>query len=373
MPMQASPAIRLALIGPDDSIRCGIADYVFDLRSALAARCDLRFFDYESSLKTQALSECQALLVHYERSRVPGPGYLRKLSLRHPGKLFVVPHEVYGKDPLAFPYEGLRSRHSLGLFLKKALYRWRHRAYAREKELEGQGYHARGVIPLSDPAAAVLRRSGAGNVLKPVPHAAWENPGHSVTGKLSLAGKLPRREELLPAQPDFVAGIFGFLNRGVDYSLAFTMLERFPKMGLLLLGGDRGGGNLRTWLEEEILRRGLQGRVGISGYIETEDTPYYWSLCDLFLCPFRFKSSSGSMLRLVHTGKPIVAGDLAIVHYLQGLGAPFLLYRSQDELASLLRRAGARTLPAFPNTYPFNFATVAGEYLRVISEALKIE
>ncbi len=364
MPKLDSPAIRLALIGPDDTLRCGIADYVCDLRAALAERCDLRFFDYAESLRPRALDDREALLVHYERSRVPGRAYMQKLARIYPGKVFVVPHEVYGKDPLAFPYEALRSSNPLVLSFKRAVYRWRHRAYAHEKELEGRGFHARGVIPLSTPAAEVLKRSGATNVLNPVPHAAWSKPAGAISPKL------PKREDLLPGRPAFVAGIFGFLNPGIDYALAFDMLRDFPTMGLLLVGGDRRSEGLRARLEEEILRRGLHARVAITGYVEAGDIPHYWALCDLFLCPFRFKSSTGSMLRLIHTGKPIIAGDLAIVHYLQSLGAPFLLYRGREELAGLLRRAQSRTLPAFPNTYPYDFDRVAREYLRVISGSL---
>ncbi|HKP98269.1 MAG TPA: hypothetical protein VJ385_21235, partial [Fibrobacteria bacterium] len=89
-------------------------------------------------------------------------------------------------------------------------------------------------------------------------------------------------------------------------------------------------------------------------------------LCDVFLCPMRFKSNSGSLLHLVHLGKPILASDIPLTRYLKDEGAPLELYADAEGLRKGLEAAVSGAAPARPNRYPWDFGAVADAYLRVL-------
>ncbi len=357
------PRPRIGLIGPDATQPCGISDYVGRLAAALAAECDLAFVPFREALASPRLDPCQAILVHYERSLVPDPGFLARLGARFPGRMFVVPHEVYAEDPFAFPYAGLRAAFPPWLWLKRARYRWRHREFAREVRLQAEGYSARGAIPLSGPNADILGPLAPGKVLEPVPHAFYEPPEDAIPE----AGPAPRGEDFFPRGPRAILGIFGFLNPASDYAPVFDLLSALdPGTALLILGGDRSGGDLRARLEREAAERGLSGRVRITGWLPPERVGAHLRLCDLFIAPMRFKSNSGSLLHLFHLARPILVPDLPLTRWLKAEGAPVDLYRDAMDLRRLALGylEGKAQPPA--NGYRWDFPTVARAYLRAM-------
>ena len=373
---------KIGFVGPDQTQPCGVADYTSRLGEALAAKCDLVFVPFREALASPALGECRAILVQYERSLVSGPGFLPALSARHPGKVFVVPHEVYAEDPYAFPYADLRSAFPPFLWAKRLRYRWRHRAYAREKRLQARGYGAHRVIPLSGPGADILRGlSGAdpARILDPVPHAFFDPPA-------SLGAAKIKRTDFFPHEIRSIIGIFGFLNPGLDYASALDLLADLDAAtGLLILGGPRPGarrvadagdgasgsakghGSVDVWLAGEVAGRGLGGRVRVTGYVPEATLADHLRLCDIFLAPLRFKSNSGSLLHLIHAGKPILAADLPLTRWLREQGAPLELYAGARELVPLAKAALARGSQLFAGRYPWSFPAVADAYLRVLS------
>jgi hypothetical protein len=375
-------AFRIGLVGPDQTQPCGVADYTSRLGEALSAKCDLVFVPFREALASRALAECRAILVQYERSLVSGPGFVPALSARHPGKVFVVPHEVYAEDPFAFPYADLRSAFPPFLWAKRLRYRWRHRAYAREKRLQARGYGAHRVIPLSGPGADILRGlSGAdpARILDPVPHAFFDPPA-------SLGEAKARRTDFFPEGIRSVIGIFGFLNPGLDYGSALDLLADLDAAtGLLVLGGPRPGarrvagtgdgasgsanghGSVDAWLAGEVAGRGLGGRVRVTGYVPEASLADHLRVCDIFLAPMRFKSNSGSLLHLIHAGKPILAADLPLTRWLRDQGVPLELYAGARELVPLAKAALAHGHQAFAGRYPWSFPAVADAYLRVLS------
>jgi glycosyltransferase involved in cell wall biosynthesis len=309
-------------------------------------------------LEDARLGACEAILVQYERSLVPGGDFLARLSARHPGKVYVVPHEVYGEDPFAFPYGDLHSAFPPWLWLKRLRYRWRHPEYAREKRLQAAGYAARGVIPLSAPGAAILRPLAGAKVLDPVPHAFFAPPENPAAR--------PRREDFFSPAPRAVLGIFGFLNPGLDYAMVLDALARLDAgTVLLILGGARDGGSVGDWLRREAGSRGMSGRVKATGYLPEADLAAHLRLCDVFICPMKFKSNSGSLLHLLHLGKPILAADLPLTRWLREEGAPLELFSGPEELGAKIKAAldGAY---ARPNRYRWDFAAVAEAYLSLI-------
>lgn len=352
------PRPRIGLVGPDRAQPCGIADYVERLAETLRAECDLAFVPIRAAADSTALADCAAILVHYERSLAPDPDFLPRLGARHPGRVYVVPHEVHSEDPFAFPYASLRAAFPPLLWLKRARYRWRHRAFAREQRLLASGYGVHRVIPLSGPNAEILIARAPGKVLDIVPLARYAPPEPASP---------PGRTDWFPWGPRSVLGVFGFLNPATDYASVFDLLAGLdPDAALLILGGQRGGGDLRSRLESEAAARGLSPRIRITGWLPPEQVGGHLRLCDLFLAPMRFKSNSASLLQLLHLGRPILAADLPLTRWLRSQGAPLDLYQGQDELSALASAyLSGRAAPP-PNRYPWDFPKAARAYLRAM-------
>jgi glycosyltransferase involved in cell wall biosynthesis len=379
------PIPRIGLIGPDRTQPCGIADYTGRLADALALKSDLAFAPFRSALSDSRL-DGRPILVQYERSLLSPPSlpgadrFLSALARRHPGRVFVVPHEVYDRDPFAFPYADLRSAFLPLLWMKRLRYRWSHRAYAAEKRLQARAYHAHRVIPLSAPGAEILLPLAGSKVLEPIPLAFFTPPipAGASTRRESDPSDPPRREAFFPSPPRAVIGIFGFLNPGSDYASALDMLAGLDAGAcLLLLGGPRreageapGSSGLsapRTRLAQAIAARGLQGRVHVTGFLPEASLDGHLRLCDAFLCPMRFKSNSSSLLNLIHLGKPILASDLPLTRYLKAQGAPLELYADAEGLRRAMAAALSGAAPAPPNRYPWDFGAVAEAYLRAVA------
>lgn len=364
---------RIGLVGPDLTQPCGIADYTARLAKALAGKCETVFVPFRNALADAELAGCRGILVQYERSLVPGGDFLRRLSLLHPGRVHVVPHEVYGDDPFAFPYHRLDSAFLPLLWAKRLRYLWRHREYAAEKRMQARAYFAHRVIPLSGPGAEILRgmapgapsqgNGEAGRVLDPVPHAFHIPPGEPGPGEIDAAG--PKR---FPVRPKAIIGIFGFLNPGLDYGSALDMLSGLDSGAcLLLIGGSRSGTAVGNSVSIEASARGLADRVRITGYVAEDGLAAHLRACDLFLCPMRFKSNTGSLLHLIHAGKPILASDLPLTRYLRDQGAPLELYAGMGDLRAKAQAALAGAYRAPANRYPWDFDAVAAAYLRILA------
>jgi glycosyltransferase involved in cell wall biosynthesis len=362
-------SFRIGLVGPDRTQPCGIADYTARLADAMGRRCDLVFVPFRDALPGRDLESCRAILVQYERSLVPDEDFLPGLSRKYPGRVFVAPHEVYAEDPFAFPYASLRSAFPPLLWMKRLRYRWEHRDYAREKSLQRRAYAAHRVIPFSGPTAAILRASvamggladGKEKILEPIPLAVHvpPEPDPSVPA--------PKLENIFPAVPKAVIGIFGFLNPGLDYALVLDLLERSdPKVCLLIVGGKRAGAAGVPDPESEAAARGLAGRVHVTGYVPETALSAYFGLCSLFLCPMRFKSNSSSLLNLFHLGKPVLASDIPLTRYLKEQGAPLELFADTEDLAGKAEAVISGNRGAQPNRYPWTFDSVAEAYIRVL-------
>jgi hypothetical protein len=353
---------RIGLIGPDQTQPCGIADYVGRLAAALTAVCDPVFVPFREAPDSPDLAACRAILVHYERSLVPDPGFMIRLGARFPGRVFAVPHEVYAEDPFAYPYASLRSAFPPALWAKRALYRWRHRDYARELRLQAYGYGAHRVIPLSGPNADLLRARAPGKVLATVP-LAFHVPPEDVP--------VPARRDYFPREPLSVLGLFGFLNPAVDYAQVFDLLAGLdPGTHLLILGGPRGEDGLRARIEGEAAARGLAERVRITGWLAPGSLGPHLRSCDLFLAPMRFKSNSSSLLNLIHLGRPILAADLPLTRWLKAEGAPIDLYGDAAGLRALASAYLAGRAQPPPNRYPWDFPAAARAYLRAMEPFL---
>ncbi len=348
-------SFRIIQAVPDPAHPCGISDYAGILAASLHKVCECRTLPYAEAFAAAGPDE--AVLLHYERSLLPQSDAFLKEARRIEERLFVVPHEVYAEDPFAYPYSALKAPHPWLLGAKRAWYRWRHGAFTRELALRKKGYGARLVFPLNGPAADVLR---------------VDVPASRLGRVIPLIVPPPGRGVAVPPRDAWVrAAVFGFLTPATDYGLIWTLLEKEPRLQVLLLGGDRQGGSLEESLLAERDRRGMKSRLVITGYLQEASLPGWFAQVDLFLAPFKFKSSTGSLMHLLHLEKPVLAQDLPLTRWLVAEGAPLLLCRdSADWLARVSGFCGGTPLDIPPLRYPWSPDRVAEAYVEAMREAL---
>jgi glycosyltransferase involved in cell wall biosynthesis len=171
-------------------------------------------------------------------------------------------------------------------------------------------------------------------------------------------------EDIFGYCPKVTACIFGFLNPANDYALVFKVLQSLPEhVSLIILGGERQGGGMRPALEGLIDKMGLGNRVRITGFVPEQDFAGKVSVCDFFICPFRFKSNSGSVLRLADWQKPIFASDIPLTRELKNQGAPLHLFKDKEGLTDLINSNLERRLESLTNKYTCDFPKAAIMYL----------
>ncbi len=363
-------SLRLALVGPDPETHCGIAEYTCALRRELEQVCDTKFFPYQAITdflqSSTDLNTFDAILVQYERSLLPTPRFLETLGARYPSKVFVVPHEVHAIDPYSFPPHQLSSAWPAILWLKRLKWRLLHRERLHEEALMAKGYGVRGVLPLSPPNAEVLRGMGAGNLLPMVPLARPQLP--------DLMERAPAKR-WFGRRPELVAGVFGFLNEANDYQL---LLDALRECGLdaaaLLVGGKRDGGSGTEGWERALEKSGGAGvwneRAVMTGYLEEPELSQALSACDIFICPFRFRSNSASVLRMAATGRLVLAADIPLTRWLASEGLPIVLFHGPVELAICLREAAEGKIELPADGYRWSFSEVARRYIDILCTEL---
>ncbi|MBF0431570.1 MAG: glycosyltransferase [Fibrobacteria bacterium] len=323
------------------------------------------FLEFKDAERDIRLQDCKAIFVHYEASLVPDKNFLKRLNLLFPKRIFVIPHEVYNENPFAFPYKKLKNLFWLDLVLRRALYKWRHRDYTQEKTLQSRGYDTYRVIPLSHTNTDILNTTGATNLLEPVPlaFAPHIQDNHN---KSSLSKEVATFNQ--GNQNKIKCGIFGFLNQLNDYETVLdAMVKLGDKISLIITGGTRTQSNNTETLIHQINSRKLEQQVILTGYLDNITFQQYMDSCDLFICPFKARSNSSSLLRLIDLGKPVIVKAIGLSEELKKEGAPIYTYQSKKELYSLLNKAINNNLPTLQNRYKYTFQRVAEMYMERIS------
>ncbi len=356
----SKPGPGVWLVGPEPGRLCGIADYVQALRPEFSPWAG-GFLSYNEALHDARVTAADALLVHYERSLVPGPRYLKSLAARS-SPLFVVPHEVYAEDPFAFPRADLRAPAGW-LWAKRLHYHWSHRAFAREVALQRRGYHARRVFPLNAYARSVLETRCPQRLGPTIPLAAVPVPP-------AAPPPLSARDYFPAARPAFILGVFGFLTATNDYGAVWDVLTAYSDAGALIVGGPRLATERAATVLDAARTRGLEARVAVTGFVPENRLGEALAVPAAFLFPARFKSSSSTLLRLSTLGKPIVAADLPLTRELQAAGVPLLLYRDRKELLQRVAEIRAGVRPPAPR-YAHTPASVAAAYAAALAAALQ--
>jgi glycosyltransferase involved in cell wall biosynthesis len=181
------------------------------------------------------------------------------------------------------------------------------------------------------------------------------------------------------------AAVFGFLSPSTDYTLLWDLLERLPQLQILLLGGDRstatnfeGGAKgesaskISESLAGEARRRGWANRLVITGFIPDDGLPGWFAQADLFLAPFKFKSSTGSLMHLLNLNRPVLTSDMPLTRWLCEEGAPLTLCQSRtDWVEKVSEWVIGLPQECLPQKYSWTPEKVAQAYVREISAVVQ--
>jgi glycosyltransferase involved in cell wall biosynthesis len=107
--------------------------------------------------------------------------------------------------------------------------------------------------------------------------------------------------------------VVGFIDPRKDPLFALEVLTRIDGATLTFLGGPLAGDEaFATHLRSEVIRRGLDERVRITGYLTEEDLDTELGRLDIGLCLYTHAATSGSLSTLLAARRPVVASGLPI-------------------------------------------------------------
>jgi glycosyltransferase involved in cell wall biosynthesis len=110
--------------------------------------------------------------------------------------------------------------------------------------------------------------------------------------------------------------LFGFIVRRKGHSVAIDAARYFDKDTVLLFAGgahpvDKSG--FPESIIEQVRTSGLEDKIRVTGYLPDDKVPVVMAATDVVISPFTSASNSGSILKSVACGKPVVASDLPLM------------------------------------------------------------
>ena len=308
--------MRVAFFSPMPPARSGIADYSAALVEPLARLLELEVFDAAPA----AFDPSRFDVALYQVGNNPHHGFVYEAALRHPG--VVVLHEANLHHLLA---DLTIRRGDWDAYLREVEYAGGPEASAytrRVRALEtGPDYEgvpmtrrliesARAIIVHSSAVLDHVRAAGYRGPVARIPHGAW----------LASADRLTWRERLGIADDAPLIGIFGFLKpyKRIPESLrAFRRLLRVEPRAKLILAGEP---HPDFPLDSAIHALGLAASVRVLGFTPIEDFTGSMAACDIVL-NLRYPTvgeTSGSLLRAMGLGKPVLVSDVGAFRDLPG-------------------------------------------------------
>jgi glycosyltransferase involved in cell wall biosynthesis/SAM-dependent methyltransferase len=297
--------MRVAFFSPLPPARSGIADYSEALIEQLRHRVDLQVF-------SAAAPAFDADIAVYQIGNNGYHHFAYEAALRHPG--VVVLHESNLHHLIA---DITIKRGDWDSYVRECEYNGgpEARAFAeRVRKLEvGPDYEglpmtrrllerSRGVIVHSKFMETEVRKAGFTGPVAVIPHGAWipEADRNAFRNRLGL-------DEFQP-----LIGVFGFLKpykRIAESLRAFRRLTRIVPMARMILVGEP---HPEFPVEAMIRSMNLSTHVRVIGFAPIEDFTGYLGACDVVL-NLRFPTvgeSSGSMLRALGLGKPVLVSEI---------------------------------------------------------------
>lgn len=297
--------MRVAFFSPLPPARSGIADYSEALIDELRHRVELQVFP-------SAVPGFDADIAVYQIGNNGYHDFAYEAALRHPG--VVVLHESNLHHLIA---DITIKRGDWDSYVRECEYHGgpEARAFAeRVRKLEvGPDYEglpmtrrllerSRGVIVHSKFMETEVRKAGFTGPVAVIPHGAWipEADRSAFRNRLGL-------DEFQP-----LVGIFGFLKpykRIAESLRAFRRLVRIVPTARMILVGEP---HPEFPVEAMIRSMNLSTHVRVIGFAPIEDFTGYLGACDVVL-NLRFPTvgeSSGSMLRALGLGKPVLVSEI---------------------------------------------------------------
>jgi len=300
--------MRVAFFSPLPPSRSGIADYSETLIEHLKPLAEVEVFSGEG----RTFDPARADVALYHLGNNPYHGFVYQAALRHPGVL--VMHESNLHHLLA---DLTIRRDNWDAYLRECEYEGGPQALAyaqRVRALEvGPDYEgvpmlrrvlesARGIIVHSRFAAQQMRAAGFRGPLARIPHGAW----------IPRVDRNAWRYRLGLDESPSLIGIFGFLKpykRIAESLRAFRRLLRVAPAAKMILVGEP---HPDFSVESLIRSLGLSAAVRVLGFAPNDEFTGYMSACDVVL-NLRYPTvgeSSGSLLRALGLGKPVLISDV---------------------------------------------------------------
>lgn len=303
-----APSRKIAWIYPLKK-HCGIAGYS---RSLILELKEQQWDIKEYSPPTNK-RELKKLLANTENSLAVHVQYdpsfwmtgracmFRQFSKKLNQSLIVTLHEVYRESPFDYPYSKIFSRIPGITSIKKWRYRRTHPNFTIEQKLYSSNYFAKAIQIHNKYQKEILLSKGVEqNKLFVIPHGVW---------KLAPV-------KLRSAPHVWKFGTFGFINPSVNYATVLKALSGLNiKWEYIIGGGTRLEehryliDNIKTLAEH----LGIKDRVKITGYLEDESIAVFFKSLDIYLAPFKFKSSSSSLNRAISFGLPVIASKIPLI------------------------------------------------------------
>jgi glycosyltransferase involved in cell wall biosynthesis/SAM-dependent methyltransferase len=300
--------MRLAFFSPLPPCRSGIADYSETLVEHLKPLVELEVF----SGGDRPFDPARFDVALYHLGNNPYHGFVYEAALRSPG--VVAMHESNLHHLIA---ELTIKRNDWDAYLRECEYEGGPEALAyarRVRALEvGPDYEglpmtrrvlesARGAIVHSRFMVDRMRAAGYRGPLARIPHGAWipQTDRNAWRYRLGLDESAP------------LIGIFGFLKpykRIAESLRAFRRLLRVAPTAKMILVGEPHPDLPVTSLIQSL---GLSPAVRVMGFASNEEFTGYMAACDMVL-NLRYPTvgeSSGSLLRALGLGKPVLVSDV---------------------------------------------------------------
>ena len=300
--------MRVAFFSPLPPSRSGIADYSETLIEHLKPIVEVETFSGDG----RPFDPGHADVALYHLGNNPYHGFVYQAALEHPGVL--VMHESNLHHLIA---DLTIRKNDWDAYLRECEYEGGSQALAfarRVRALEvGPDYEgvplirrvlesARGVIVHSDFVAQQMRAAGYHGPLARIPHGAWIPPADRNAWRYRLG-----LDESAP-----LIGTFGFLKpykRIAESLRAFRRLLRVIPAAKMILVGEP---HPEFSVESLIRSLGLSAAVRVLGFTPIDEFTGYMSACDIVL-NLRYPTvgeSSGSLLRALGLGKPVLVSDV---------------------------------------------------------------
>ncbi len=300
--------MRVAFFSPMPPSKSGIADYSAALAEPLSRLIDLQIFDKAPA----AFDPSKFDVILYQLGNNPYHEFVYQAALRNPG--VVVMHEAnlhYLVADITIPrgdWDGYLREVEYDAGADALAHARRVRALEAGPDYDGVPMlrrtleRASAVIVHSSCMVDRIRSAGFAGPLARIPHGAW----------IPQADRWAYRERLGLDETTPLIGIFGFLKpykRIAESLRAFRRLLRFEPRAKLILAGEP---HPDFPVHSLIRTLGLSASVRVLGFLDIDDFVGNIAACDVVL-NLRYPTvgeSSGSLLRALGLGRPVLVSDI---------------------------------------------------------------